>query len=78
MDLVLYLFYVQLTPWVHKVAKSRMLRKVRLVFRKPVLYQKKKKRKKLVYKSVCVSISTLLQNVKYSKNNLAGIALSSF
>lgn len=48
MDLVLYLFYVQLTPWVHKVAKSRMLRKVRLVFRKPVLYQKKKKKKKKI------------------------------
>lgn len=76
MDLVLYLFYVELTPRVYKVAKAGCLEKSGWFSESQCL--PKKKKKKLAYKSVYVSISTLLQNVKYSKNNLAGIALSSF
>lgn len=34
--------------------------------------------KNIVYKSVYVSAFVLLQNVKYSEDNRAGIALSSF
>lgn len=70
MDLLLFLLCVELTPWVHKVAKAGCLEKSGWFSESQCLPKKKKIKKKLVYKSVYVSISTLLQNVKYSKNNL--------
>lgn len=72
MDLVLYLTYVKLTSQVYKIAKAGCLEKSGWFSQSQCLP------KKLVYKSVYVSISMLLQNVKYPKNNLPGIALSSF